>query len=279
MVVEHFRGQLAGYKVAGYKVPKSVFPISASEVPVSAWRNFLRRARGRHGSPAGPRDCFEDRFRSHPSLSSMPDTVEVDLGGTVVLVTGAARRAGRSVATTLAHHGARLVLTARDADALAETADLCGGVAATVVADLDDPASALRVAEAATAAFGSVDALVNNAGIGMATHWPGFWSEPVRFWAISRNDYECYLRVNLLAGLDLARLLVPPMIVRGWGRIINVTTSLGTMLAAGQGPYAVSKAGLEAITAVQAADLVGTGVTANAVTTGVQRLRDLSPMR
>jgi 3-oxoacyl-[acyl-carrier protein] reductase len=181
------------------------------------------------------------------------------------------------MALTLADHGAQLMLTATDEAALEETACRCRAAAVTVAADLDDPAGPTRVAEAVRDTFGHVDVVINNAGIGMASHWPDFWTNPVPFWSVERTRYERYLRVNFLAGLDLARLVVPSMIERGWGRIINVTTSLSTMLTAGQAPYASSKAATEAITAVQAADLVGTGVTANVVTTGGSAATRLIP--
>ena len=211
-------------------------------------------------------------------MGALPDSLGApDLSGTVVLMTGAARGLGRSMALTLADHGAHLMLTATDEAALEETARRCRVAAVMVAADLGDPAGPARVAEAVRDAFGHVDVVINNAGIGMSSHWPDFWTNPVPFWSVERARYERYLRVNFLAGLDLARLTVPSMIERGWGRIINVTTSLSTMLAGGLAPYASSKAAAEAMTAVQAADLAGTGVTANVVTTGGSAATRLIP--
>jgi 3-oxoacyl-[acyl-carrier protein] reductase len=191
-----------------------------------------------------------------------------DLSGTVVLVTGAARGLGRSISTILAAHGASLAITATSGDLLDELAAECDGRAIPIVADLAEPAGTARIAEVALAHYGRVDALVNNAGMGMTRYWPDWLTERVPFWEIEDERFQEYLRVNFLAGLDLARRLVPGMIDRGWGRIINVTTSLDSMLKPGMAPYGVSKAAGETMTAIQAGELAGTGVTANAVTTG-----------
>ena len=110
--------------------------------------------------------------------------------------------------------------------------------------------------------------LFNNAGIATSSIREDFWENPVRFWTIDDDDYRRFLEINTLSAVRLASLVAPEMIARSWGRIVNVTTSLSTMLLAGQAAYSVSKAGLEAVTSVMAGDLAGTGVTANVLAPG-----------
>ncbi len=198
----------------------------------------------------------------------MTPTEGPDLTGTVVLVTGAARGLGRSISTILAEHGASLAITATSDDLLDEVVAECDGRAVPIVADLALPDATARIADAALSHYGRVDALVNNAGMGMTRYWPDWLTDRVPFWEIDDEYFQQYLRVNFLSGLDLARRTVPGMVERGWGRVVNVTTSLDSMLKPGMAPYGVSKAAVETMTAIQAGELAGTGVTANAVTTG-----------
>jgi NAD(P)-dependent dehydrogenase (short-subunit alcohol dehydrogenase family) len=95
-----------------------------------------------------------------------------------------------------------------------------------------------------------------------------FVVEPVRFWEHTEEHTQNFFAVNAIAPFRLAVHLAPDMVKRGWGRIISVTTSLGSMLRAGMAGYAGSKAALEAHTAVLAGDLADTGVTANVLIPG-----------
>jgi 3-oxoacyl-[acyl-carrier protein] reductase len=164
-----------------------------------------------------------------------------------------------------------VLFTATDERALNETIEesrAAKGQALPHVADVRQPVQVDSIVDAAQRVFGGVDVLFNNAGIGTGSIRPDFWNDPIKFWTIAQADYRRFLEINTLSALRLASLVAPRMIEAGWGRIVNVTTSLSTMLMAGQAAYGVSKAGLEAATAIMAGDLAGTGVTANVLAPG-----------
>ena len=110
------------------------------------------------------------------------------------------------------------------------------------------------------AGFGRIDILANNAGIGPGSIRPDSWQRPLKFWEITPDQWRRFVAVHTTAPLALTNAVVPEMMRQGWGRIINVTTSLGTMLNAGNPTYGPSKAALEALSAIMAKDLDGTGV-------------------
>ena len=118
------------------------------------------------------------------------------------------------------------------------------------------------------ARFGRIDILVNNAGIGPGSIRPDSWQRPLKFWEITPDQWRRFVAVHTTAPLALANAVVPEMMREGWGRIINVTTSLGTMLNAGSPTYGPSKAALEALSAIMAKDLDGTSVTVNVLVPG-----------
>jgi NAD(P)-dependent dehydrogenase (short-subunit alcohol dehydrogenase family) len=193
------------------------------------------------------------------------------LSGKRIVVTGAARGLGKHMALACARAGGRVLFTATDRTALEATVAEIGpaaGEALIHVADVTVPEQLDGIVRRARERWGGVDVLFNNAGIATPSIREDFWENPIRFWTIDEATYVRFLRVNTLSALRLASLVAPEMIARGWGRIVNVTTSLGTMLLGGQAAYGVSKAGLEAVTSVMAHDLEGTGVTANVLAPG-----------
>ena len=125
-----------------------------------------------------------------------------------------------------------------------------------------------RIIDLALSRFGTVDILVNNIGIGQGSLRADNWLNPVKFWEVTESQWQRYFAINSTSGFLLSRLAAPLMVERGWGRIINVTTSLGSMLRRGYTPYGPSKAALEALTSIMAHDLAGTGVTANVLVPG-----------
>lgn len=196
--------------------------------------------------------------------------VDYGLGGRRVILTGGAGGLGLPMARFLLDEGANVLLTALEEQALADASRALAGTRGTIItmaADLTDPAAPAAIVDAAVRGLGGVDVLINNAGLGPGAIRPDFWKEKIQFWEAQIN-YRTYAQVNFVAPATLAQLLVPAMIDAGWGRIINVTTSLVTMLNRGCAPYGPTKASLEALTSVQSHDLEGTGVTANAVTPG-----------
>ena len=109
---------------------------------------------------------------------------------------------------------------------------------------------------------------MNNAGVGQASVKADQRRDPIRFWEITPEQWTRFLAVNATAPIMMARAVVPHMLKAGRGRVITVTTSLGTMVREGYLLYGSSKAAAESSMAVLAADLKGTGVTANVLVPG-----------
>jgi NAD(P)-dependent dehydrogenase (short-subunit alcohol dehydrogenase family) len=177
----------------------------------------------------------------------------------VALITGAGRGIGRAVALRLAEAGARVALVARSIDQLEETAATLrgeGGVALVLPADLADRDAVAEAAATAVKELGSVDILVNNAAV-VQPAGPTV--------STSRAGWSRAFAVNVEAPIRLTLALLPAMLERGWGRIVNVSTGIvdhpGAMV--GLNAYAATKAALEAHTLSLAAEVAGTGVTVN----------------
>src|SRR5260370_9612450 len=125
----------------------------------------------------------------------------------------------------------------------------------TIQTDLTSDSAPEDVTKAARDRFGPVDILVNNAGIGPGAIRPDSWQRPLKFWEITSDQWRRFVAVHTTAPLALTNAVVPEMMRQGWGRIVNVTTSLGTMLNAGSPTYGPSKPPLEALTPMMAKDL------------------------
>ena len=198
---------------------------------------------------------------------------EGTLDGKTAIVTGGGQGMGRAMALGLVRAGARVAIADLDGAALAKVAAEARGAGEekallTVIADVTQEESAARVVKQAVEAFGRLDILVNNAGIGQETIRRDFFRTPVKFWEIEPARWRRVLDVNTNAPYLMARAAAPSMIAQKWGRIINVTTSLDTMIRGGFAPYGPSKAANEAYVAIMAQDLAGTGVTANVLVPG-----------
>jgi NAD(P)-dependent dehydrogenase (short-subunit alcohol dehydrogenase family) len=189
------------------------------------------------------------------------------------IVTGAASGIGRAMALGLLDAGIDVAAVDREVVLLSEfeeeaaERELAGGLH-TILADLSDPDSFGGIVATALRSFGKVDVLVNNAGIGQGSIRADQRRNPIRFWEITPEQWGRFVAVNATAPLMMARAVVPHMLRAKRGRIITVTTSLGTMLREGYILYGASKAAAEAATAVMSADLAGTGVTANVLVPG-----------
>jgi len=191
----------------------------------------------------------------------------------VAIVTGAAGGIGRAMTRALLAEGIRVAAVDRDREpleALAASAREEGKAAELLIigADLTDDSAADAIAKATGGKFGRIDILVNNAGIGPGAIRPDSWQRPLKFWEITPDQWRRFVAVHTTAPLALTNAVVPEMMRQGWGRIINVTTSLGTMLNAGSPTYGPSKAALEALSAIMAKDPDGTGVTVNVLVPG-----------
>jgi NAD(P)-dependent dehydrogenase (short-subunit alcohol dehydrogenase family) len=189
----------------------------------------------------------------------------------VAIVSGAASGLGRAMALGLVANGVNVAAVDRNAAALtALAASAAGGpgLLLPIPADLALPEAFDAIVVAALGRFGHIDILVNNAGIGQASVRADQRREPIRFWQATPEQWQRFLAVNATAPIMLARAVLPHMLAAQQGRIITVTTSLGTMVRAGYLLYGASKAAAEAAMASLAGDLVGTGVTANVLVPG-----------
>jgi NAD(P)-dependent dehydrogenase (short-subunit alcohol dehydrogenase family) len=178
------------------------------------------------------------------------------LEGKSALVTGGSQGLGRALGRTLAAAGARVVLVARHRDPLAAAvAEIraAGGEAHAVVADVADKDAATAIAGQAAALVGPVDLLVNNA----STLGP----VPLRLLLDTDcEDLERALAVNLVGAFRLTKAVAGPMVLRGAGAIVNITSDAATEAYERWGAYGASKAALEQLGRVWAAELAGTGV-------------------
>jgi len=187
------------------------------------------------------------------------------------IVTGAASGLGRAMALGLVESGMDVVAVDRNATALAALAPVAAGKPGSLLplpADLAQPDSFERIVAAAVDKLGRIDVLVNNAGIGQASVRADQRRNPIRFWDATPEQWSRFLAVNATAPIMMARAVVPHMLRARQGRIVTVTTSLGTMVREGYLLYGSSKAAAESATAIMAADLAGTGVTANVLVPG-----------
>jgi NAD(P)-dependent dehydrogenase (short-subunit alcohol dehydrogenase family) len=183
------------------------------------------------------------------------------------LITGGTSGLGLAMARALGEKGMRVALTGRSGDAAAEAA---AGIpnAVGVAMDVTDEASVLRALEQVRSRVGELDMLVNNAGLGMRTVNPQFLTRPMGFWDVPVDGFRAVVDTNLAGYFIVARAVVPRMLARNRGRIVNISVSASTMTRAGTVPYGPSRAGSESLSRVMAADLAGTGVTANLLLPG-----------
>jgi 3-oxoacyl-[acyl-carrier protein] reductase len=183
------------------------------------------------------------------------------LEGRTALVTGASQGIGRACALALAGAGARVALAARNEAKLAEVATeiaASGGTAQAFAIDIASEESIKAGAKAAIAHFGSIEILVNNAGV----------TKDTLLLRMKRADWDSVIATNLTGTFLLTQALVSPMLKARWGRIINISSVVGETGQAGQANYAASKAGLIGFTKSLARELASRGITANAVAPG-----------
>jgi NAD(P)-dependent dehydrogenase (short-subunit alcohol dehydrogenase family) len=178
------------------------------------------------------------------------------LQGPSALVTGGSQGLGRALGGALAAAGARVVLVARHFETLAAAvAEIraAGGEAHAIVADVADQDAAAAIAGQAAALVGPIDLLINNA----STLGP----VPLRLLLDTDcEDLERALAVNLVGAFRLTKAIAGPMVLRGAGTIVNVTSDAATEPYERWGAYGASKAALEQLGRVWAAELAGTGV-------------------
>jgi len=192
-----------------------------------------------------------------------------NLTGRVVLVTGAAGGIGQALCRAFAAAGMRVgVCDVNSAGMARLAAEIGDDHAFAVEGDVADPASCQRAVAAVTSRFGALHALVNNAGLGMGIIRQDHMTKPVTLEEISVETWHRFLDTNLSGAFHMVKAAMPHFRAARSGRIVNVTTSMFTMLRQGFYPYGVAKAGLEAWTASLAGELDGSGITVNVVVPG-----------
>ncbi len=181
---------------------------------------------------------------------------QIDLHGRVAVVTGGARGIGLAVAQRAVASGATVVLWDRDPARLGQTlATLPRATAVTV--DLTDEAAVRSAAAQTEAAQGRIDILVNNAGItgGNAPTWE-----------LPSEEWRRVVEVNLIAPYLVSAAVLPGMIARGYGRVVNIASVAGKEGNPNASHYSASKAGLIALTKSMGKELAGRGVLVNCIT-------------
>ena len=187
--------------------------------------------------------------------------MELGLEGRACAVTGATRGIGLEVARRLCAEGARVLLVARSDDALEDAAATCsdvGGEADWLSLDITGSDSGERIVAAARDRFGGLDVLVNNAGT----------SQRRSLTEVTDEDWNAAWELNVMAPMRAMRAAVPGMVDRGWGRIVNVSSSAGKRPSAQMPEYSVAKAAELSLSRVFADAYAERGVLVNAVCPG-----------
>jgi short-subunit dehydrogenase len=172
------------------------------------------------------------------------------------IVTGASRGIGVHIARELAARGYELLLVARSADDLERVARELGAAWAAV--DLAEPSAPAEIVERAHTTIGAVDVLVNNAALELQR----------RFHTLTAEEIETVIRVDLLAPVELTHLLLPGMLERGYGRIVNISSLAGHAGFPFTEAYAAAKDGLIAFSRVLRSDYRPSGVSSSTLVLG-----------
>lgn len=191
--------------------------------------------------------------------------MDLGLAGRSCVVTGASSGIGRETALQLCAEGANVLLVARGKERLtvateeaAKAAEPAGGSAAALSLDVTAEDAGRQMLTAAQEHFGTLDVLVNNAG---AAKWRDLDNVPDEDW---RAQYE----LNVMAPLRAMRAAIPPMVERGWGRVVNVCSTAGKRPSSAMAEYSVAKAAELSLSRLFADCYAKTGVLVNAVAPG-----------
>jgi NAD(P)-dependent dehydrogenase (short-subunit alcohol dehydrogenase family) len=185
-----------------------------------------------------------------------------ELAGQVALITGGGRGIGRNIALELSRAGAEVVVAARSSDEIEETAAAVGGIA--VQCDVSDREQVERMVEQVESTYRNVDLLVSNAGIGIdeAAAWE---VEPAEWWRV--------FEVNVLGVYLCCRAVIPGMLARGGGRIVNVASGAAYLPGSSSTAYSASKAAVHRFSETLARQLEPRGIPVFSISPGLVRTR------
>ena len=187
--------------------------------------------------------------------------MNLGLEGKACVVTGASRGIGLDVSQRLCEEGASVLMVARGESALAEAATKAaahGGESATLALDVTQADAAVRIIAEASERFGKLDVVVNNAG---QARWR-------RLADVPDEDWQAAWDLNVMAPMRLMRAAIPAMADRGWGRVVNVSSTAGKRPSSHMPEYSVAKAAELSLSKVYADAHAGSGVLVNAVCPG-----------
>ncbi|MEE9289590.1 MAG: SDR family NAD(P)-dependent oxidoreductase [Alphaproteobacteria bacterium] len=199
---------------------------------------------------------------------------DIHLNERVAIVTGGSRGMGREMGEAIIEAGGRAALLTPEAEELRETVDEIAfhHGADNVMAlpyDILDYGQCQRAVTETLENFGALHGVVNNAALGqLNVIAPGAEDTNCKFFEADPFRWAQVIRVNVVGTYHMCRAAVGHLKDQGWGRLVNVTTSIGTMQRSGNSPYGPSKGAIESETLVFAADLAGHGVTCNSLIPG-----------
>ena len=181
-----------------------------------------------------------------------------NLDGKVALITGATGGIGMSIAKQMKSSGAKLILSGTRQEVLSKLKLELGDEVKTIVTDLGDKNDVMALANEAEETFGSIDILINNAGI----------TADGLLLRMKDEDWDKVIDINLSSSMRLTRQVIKGMIKRRYGRIIFISSIVGYTGNAGQSNYSASKSALSGLTKSIAAEVAGRGITCNLIAPG-----------